>query len=350
MRSLVLRGAIGPVAALMLSVAAPTFSGTASAATTANDVRVGSFNITSVSADSSASGDREKWSVRRRVVVEQILNNRIDVVGLQEANQSSIYSSSLHFGVNQYMDLLGGLKAHGARYAVTNANAYNCVKASSTYNCVYQDRQASQDNRIIYNTDRVSLVRQGAVRFPTQTEGKNERYLAWAVFSVKATGKQFFFTDTHLDPYSAATRQAQWNESIDATNSLKGSLPVVAVGDYNTTKFDDYAATFLPKMRSNGYGDVLNQQYQKPIIAYPRAESTSMAWVNSFNAYRRDLRSYSYYQARYKTGNGVDWIFATNSVRVKRWGVVTRVNADTMQLTGVIGSDHSLVNATVVIS
>jgi endonuclease/exonuclease/phosphatase family metal-dependent hydrolase len=314
-----------------------------------NDVRVGSFNISSVSADASASGDHEKWPTRRRVVAEQIINNRLDVVGLQEANQSSIYSSSMYFGVNQYMDLLGALRVRGAQFAVTNAAAYNCVKSTSTYKCEYQNRQASQDNRIIYNTDRVSLVRQGAVRYPTQTAGKNERYLVWAVFAMKATGKQFLFTDTHLDPYSNDTRRAQWDEAIATTNALKGDLPVVAVGDYNTSKFDDNAAAFLPKMRANGYGDVLNQQYQKPVIAYPRAETTSMGWVNSFNAYRRDMRSYSYYQARYKTGNGVDWIFATNALRVKRWALVTRVDARTLQLTGVIGSDHSLVTATLVV-
>ena len=80
-----------------------------------------------------------------------------------------------------------------------------------------------------------------------------------------------------------------------------GTLPVVSVGDYNTSKFSTYAATYLPKMKAAGYGDVLGQTYATP-LSRPRAAIVDRAWVNSFNGYRRDARVYSYEDAQNKIG------------------------------------------------
>jgi endonuclease/exonuclease/phosphatase family metal-dependent hydrolase len=335
----VLSGVLAPIATPASAATVPTVS----------DVRVGSFNLSSVSFDKQATGDHRPWLERRPVVVSQILGEKIDVLGLQEANQSKIYTTSVNLGINQYMDLKNAVNLAGGHYALTNENAYNCVKPVSTYKCVYQDQGASQDNRILYNTDTVTMLSQGSVKYNTQTAGKNERYFEWAKFKVKATGKQFFFSNTHLDPYSAATRKGQWDEVIANTNRLRGSLPVVAVGDYNTSKFTDYAATYLPKMKSAGYGDVLNQQYAQNVVKTPRAEKLTRGWINSYNAFGRDIRPYSYEDARNKVGNSIDWIFATNSLRVKEWSVVTNVDLTTLRVKGVIPSDHSLVRATLVL-
>jgi endonuclease/exonuclease/phosphatase family metal-dependent hydrolase len=283
------------------------------------------------------------------VVVQQILSQKLDVLGLQEANQSKIYTTSVNLGINQYMDLKAAINLAGGHYALTNENAYNCVKPVSTYNCVYQDQGASQDNRILYNTDTVTMLSQGSLKYNTQTAGKNERYFEWATFEVKATGKRFFFSNTHLDPYSAATRKGQWNEVISNTDRLHGSLPVVAVGDYNTSKFTDYAATYLPKMKSAGYGDVLNQQYAQTTVKTPRAESLVRAWINSYTNFGRDVRPYSYEENKSKVGNVIDWIFATNSLRVKQYSLVSNVNVTTLKVRGVIPSDHNMVRATLVL-
>jgi len=244
------------------------------------------------------------------------------------------------------MDLKNAVNLDGADYALTNEYAYNCVKSTSNTNCVYQDRGASLDNRIMYNTNTTTLVGQGSKLYSAQTDGRTKRYLVWAIFRMEATGKQFLFTNTHLDPYSSATRQAQWDESIRLINDLKGALPVVAVGDYNTSKFTDYAATYLPRMKQNGYGDVLNQAYAQPYVKSPRTESVAHAWISSFNNYRRDVRPYAYEDARGKTGNGIDWIFASNTVRVKQWAVVVNVDPTTLAITGIIPSDHAMVRAT----
>jgi endonuclease/exonuclease/phosphatase family metal-dependent hydrolase len=309
-------------------------------------VRVGSFNITSVSFDHKARGEQKRWKQRRPVIVSQILSRKLDVVGLQEANQSSVYRRSLTYGVNQYMDLAGALNARGARYAVTNRNPYNCLRATSQTRCRYRNRGASQDNRILYNTRTLSLVRQGGVRFRTQTRNKNPRYLAWAVFRSKRTGRQFFFADTHLDPYRTNVRIAQWRETIHNVDRLKHGRQVIVVGDFNTSKFDGYASKYLPAMKRRGYGDVVNQAFRQPVVRARRAMSTRNAWINSYNRWHRDIRPYAYEDAKNKIGNGIDYIFASNGIRVNQWEVVANVNTRTNRLVGVIPSDHNLVRAT----
>jgi len=336
---------VGSTVALMTGLLAAGGGGSATA-TTATDVRVASYNISNLAFDPQATGDHAVWKKRRPVIRRQILKQDLDVVGLQEANQSSNYTSSVTYGVNQYMDLKKAINGQGGHYALTNEYAYNCLKSTSSKNCTYVNRGASQDTRILYNTDTVKMVSQGSYLYETQTAGKNPRYLAWAVFQLKSNGQQFLFTDTHLDPSSIATRKAQWSELITKTNQLKQSMPVIAVGDYNTSKYDDYAATYLPKMKSAGYGDVLNQEYATNPVRKPRAETTTNAWINSFNGFRRNVAVYSYSTRRDKTGNGIDWVFASNDLPVKNWSVLIPMHRSTLKATGVIPSDHNLVVAT----
>ena len=80
-----------------------------------------------------------------------------------------------------------------------------------------------------------------------------------------------------------------------------------------------------------------------------RAESVENGWINSFNGYRRDVSKYAYPTRHDKVGNGVDWIFATNSLRVKKWKVVIDFNPSTLQVTGVIPSDHCMLSAIIVL-
>ena len=321
-------------------------SGTATAAPRTITIKVATFNIGGVFTDGKARGDHRRWKVRLPVVARQILSRRPDVLAVQEANQARVYPKSMTYGPNQFLDLKGALRARGGTYSLTNEHAYNCARSTSSRNCRYRNRGAAQDNRIFYNHRTMRLVRAGGVRFRAQTAGTNDRYLAWAVFAAKKTGERFFVANTHLDPYSVRNRQRQWREVISNVNRLKGSLPVVVLGDFNTSKFDTYAARFLPAMRAAGYGDVVGQTYRSPVVRRPRPQSMKRAWINSFNGYRRDVRGYAYEDARHKVGNGIDWIFASNRARVRSYEVVADVHPRTLRLRGVIPSDHSMVRAT----
>jgi endonuclease/exonuclease/phosphatase family metal-dependent hydrolase len=322
-------------------------AGAAAAASSVNDIKVGSFNVFGVNADRTSHGEQRRWKVRRPVVVSQILGYHLDVVGVQEANQSTIYRKGLvSHASNQYMDLLAGLNRRGGNYRVTNNNAYNCVRTFSHTNCRHRYQGASGDTRIMYDTDTVSLVSQGSYMYKAQS-GVTTRYLSYAVLKWRATGQKFLFTDTHLDPHSISSRVAEWRELIAKVNKLKGSLPVITVGDFNTSKFDSYTKEMLPAMKNNGYGDVLSQRYEVNPPANVRAQQLSKGWVNSFGAFRRNVKKFSYYHSQSKIGNNIDWIFASNNLTVKEWKMCVNVNPRTLMIRGVIPSDHNLVRAVI---
>jgi hypothetical protein len=99
-------------------------------------------------------------------------------------------------------------------------------------------------------------------------------------------------------------------------------------------------------MKNAGYGDILNQEYKTNPAHNPRPQTMTNAWVSSFGNYRRDVSVYSYYKNHAKIGNGIDWIFATNSLPVKSYDVAVNMNQKTLKYKGVIPSDHHLVSAT----
>ena len=338
---------LGATSLQLLIPASASAPAAANATSAARFLRVGSFNISGVNNDSSAHPNR-RWRARRPVVVRQILTRHLDVIGLQEANQSTIYKNRLANGKTQYLDVLNGLNAHGAHYRLTSRAAYNCVRAFSSRNCVARDRNASGDDRIVYNDSKLALVRAGSYEYGSHTGGI-KRYLAWAVLRKRSTGRRFLFTDTHLNPYSHASRIAEWRQMIGKINSLKGSMPVVSVGDFNTSKYSPWASSMLPAMRNAGYGDVLGQHYRVNPPRHVRAHSLARAWVNSFNEYRRSVKKYSYYRNRHKVGNGIDWIFASRSLTVRGFAVVVSMNPHTLRLRGTIPSDHNLIRATIVL-
>ena len=319
------------------------------AAVPATELRVGSFNLSNVTFDTSVGGDHRPWRERRDVVAAQILDERLDVVGVQEANPSTIYQDRLVSGTTQFADLRNALNERGGNYALANSYSYNCLRSTSSSNCTYVDRGSAQSNRIYYDTDTLSLVSQGSLKYAAQTAGKYVRYLEWAVLRTRATGRELLFTNTHLDPYSTANRAAQWKQAVNKAVQLRGTRPVVAVGDYNSTKYSAWAEQMLPYTKTKGFGDVVNQTYRTNPVAAPRAESTVNGWLNSFNRYSRDASTWSYSTKRTRAGNNIDWIFATNSLRVKQWEVVADVDPVTLQVRGVLPSDHNLVRATLVL-
>jgi len=316
-------------------------------AVTGADVQVGSFNIQSVSLDKTV-GNQRPWKTRRAGVVADILGEKLDVVGIQEANPSRFWASHLVSGTNQYQDLKNGLNAAGGHYRLTNAYPYNCVNYVTSYKCVYKSYKASGGVRILYSTDTLSLVSQGSTKFTVQGSGADPRFLAWAVLRVKATGHDFLFVNTHLRTGDSAVLRAQWTQLITRVNQLKGTgtRPVVVVGDFNTHRNSPLAKEMLPAMQAAGYGDVRNQVYAQNPIRSPRAQSSVNGWVNTSNRLDRNLRNWSYPDARTKAGYNIDWVFATNSVPVKQWKNVVDYYPTTLQVKGVFPSDHDMVRAT----
>jgi endonuclease/exonuclease/phosphatase family metal-dependent hydrolase len=310
------------------------------------DVRVGSFNVMTVSGDRT-EGERLPWAKRRATVIKQILGEKVDVLGVQEVNQSLVFKDRLVDGETQIEDLKNGLNAAGGHFAVTNETPYNCLNPTTTYKCVPKYRGASGGDRIYYNTTTLDLVSQGSYKYQHQNQVVPVNYwLVYAVFQVKKTGARFLFTNTHLDPPSPEVRLAQWRELMAKVDELKKGLPVVSVGDFNTQKMDPIIAPMLTAMKAHGYGDVLNQSYKVNPVEKPRAQHTINGWINTANHLDRDISKHGYPYNRAKTGNMIDWIFATNSLPVKEFKVVVDYDPATLMLRGVFPSDHNMIRAT----
>jgi endonuclease/exonuclease/phosphatase family metal-dependent hydrolase len=310
------------------------------------DVRVGTYNVRSVSLDRTA-GEERPWKQRRPGVIANIIGENLDVLGVQEVNPSKAFKSRLVTGKNQYQDLRAGLNAAGGSFALTNPYAFNCKKPSTQYRCKKRDRGASHAERILYNTRTLTLVSQGKLKYKGQSGSTSPNYLAWAVLRTIAGGQEFLFTTTHLAPKDEGARAAQWAEMISYIDSIKGSRPVIVTGDFNTHKHKDLAHRFLPAMQASGYSDTLGQRPGEYTLSAPRAQSRVNAWMNTANHMDRNVRNWGFWHKPEKPGNNIDWIFASNSLPVVEYKVVANYDPATMMINGVIPSDHNMVRATI---
>lgn len=354
--------AIATLAAVASTVGvAATMSATPANASSSYYLRAGSFNVRSVQFDTHLAPGESLWKYRRGVVLDDILGENLDVVGVQEASQNPKYASHYVDGggsvdgttiQTQYFDIRNGLNARtdGNPWAVTNPYLYNCVRLDNNYKCQDKYRGASRDTKILYRKDRLTLGSSGSVLFNRQSGGANDgRYFVWAKFTINSTGKQFFFATTHLMNGAAADRKAEWQQAIHEINIRKGNLPVVMTGDFQSSKFHAPSDSMMTAMRNNGYGDVVGQRYGTVHLEHKRAKVLSNAWINSMHGFGRDISKYSYENNHYWAGNNIDWIFASNALAVKRWKVVLDYDRTTLQVRGTMASDHSLVTSTIVI-
>ncbi len=312
------------------------------------DLRVATFNVRNVSLD--GSGNLGTWAERRGTVIGQILGQAVDVIGVQEVNPSKKFAPRLVDGHNQFLDLRNGLNKAGGAYALTNRYAYNCKKPSTSWKCRSKNRKASHSDRILYNTRTLSLVRHGKLKYDAQVRSHSPSHLGWAVLRSRTNGTEFLFTTTHLEPKVKKVAKAQWREMIRKIGKLRKDRAVVAVGDFNATKYSPVAEKMLPRMRRHGYDDVLGQRYRQNPVQRPRARVTVNGWINSLNRGSRDVRTFAYEEDRSRTGNHIDWIFASRRLPVLEHAVVVDYDPATLQVNGVVPSDHNLMRATLSLS
>ena len=291
------------------------------AATTPDQLplRVASFNVLCA----NCSKGKASWATRRGAVVATIKDQDPDVIGVQEASQGRIAG-----GGSQYMDLVNRL---GKPYQITDTR-----------------KGASLAVRIIYNSDRVELLEKGSAFLP---KGKSRRAATWAIFRQKATGERFFFLSTHFEPKNDKkgsrtnynTRRRQANAVVDIIRrNNPDDLPVIAVGDFNSTKWEKPSNGPYDIMEGAGYLDPLGNGYRTrgtaPGAFVEKRVNTSYA---SYNMYTRKARNFP----GQLTGSNPDYIFVT-PMRVSEYETVVNVDSSGRWV-GTIPSDHNMIRATV---
>ncbi len=284
-------------------------------------LKVASFNIKC----NSCKGKGEKsWAQRKAAVVQTILGQAPDVLGLQEASQGRLPGRR----VAQYQDLVNSL---GAPYAVTLNHDVG--------------GGAGVDDRIVYNTKTVKLLKTGVVTLP---KGKKTRYMAWATFIHLGTGKKFLFADTHLEPGKGAksVRNRETSTIISALEKLSArqTLPTILVGDFNMFKWMT-GGGYKPydMLVSAGYLDPLGNTYRSHAAASTAfVEKRINTNYSTFNDFDRKAPRFAY-----ENGTQLDFIFVTK-MRVTEWETVVDVDSQG-RFVGTIPSDHNMVRATVLL-
>lgn len=346
------------VAALAAALIVPALSAVpagaqtspAAAPATASSLNVATFNVRCANCSKKpANGGEERWEVRRDVIVQQILSQDVDVIGLQEASPGLLDSPR----IAQFEDLLSRL---GSDYAVTDASRYNCTRTDTTFTRCggFKDRGASQDSRIMYRTDRLRLDASGSLRLDGRSIGNGSaRYLAWARFQDKVTGKKFIFATAHFEPGQSKSkvkaRVSQAKKAIKRLNSVNDyKLPIIWGSDLASTKLTHAGNKSYNAFISAGYTDPLGNYYKaKTVNSKTYAEkrvNEEYFTLNNFAAGPKD-----YVSRGYKLGAHLDYILIKSSTRVRviEWAQVLNLSGG--NYSGVIPSDHNMVRATVVL-
>ncbi|GAA3564628.1 hypothetical protein GCM10022197_20370 [Microlunatus spumicola] len=317
---------------------------------TSRQLRLGTFNIKCFNCKADAPNERSWWD-RRADVVRDVKSQRLDVLGIQEASQAWLPAKEGGKGqdLSQFEDLRNRL---GGDWRLANANRNNCVKAKTPTKCVYKDQGASKGTKILYDRGQVTLVKQGSKLLPSP---EDDRYMAWAIFTQRSTGKKFFFATAHLEPDS------NWNLHVSEAKALAkevakrntSHLPTFITGDMNAHK-----NTLNPSgVKDNPVWDVFVDQYGYVEPLGNRSGSTTTTPgatvekrintpLSSFNDFK-PLPSPNYYGRR-PNGTYIDYIFTSKKVRVLEWENVAHLTASHAYV-GKQASDHNLQRATVVL-
>ncbi|MFT3969525.1 MAG: endonuclease/exonuclease/phosphatase family protein [Micropruina sp.] len=299
-------------------------------------LRVGSYNI--------QCANCRDWAPRRQAVAATIVNAGLDVVGLQEASHALLKGTKR----TQFEDLARLLAPSG--YRLTNLTRFNCRNAERPKKCRPVQRGASGAVRIAYRSSTVRLISQGSRQLADLPGIGRDRYVAWAVFEHRINGKRFLFTSTHLEPRNDTAgsrtfytiRNAQARKVVRTIAAHRGRLPAIAVGDYNSTKWDVPTNAPYDIMRAAGFVDPLGNRYRSSAASGATVEKRINTQYSSYNNLQRDGR-----RASGVNGSNPDYIFVT-PMRVPEYETVVELTGNGT-LRGPLPSDHNLIRATVLL-
>jgi endonuclease/exonuclease/phosphatase family metal-dependent hydrolase len=296
----------------------------------AQALRVATFNIRS---GVKSSGAGKPWSVRRKLVAQTIKTQRLAVVGLQEAEKQRVAS-----GVSQYRDVLNLV---GSSWRVT-----------STTN--------TAGTRIIYNAKTLTLVSQGSAKL--SGDDKPKRYVVWAIFTQQATGREFFFANTHLvrgpaGPVKSsgtcsktastkyyAMRKKQAGQVVATIRAHSAHLPVVLTGDMNSHKFHCPNNGPYRVYRAAGLVDPIGNPDRSKVPVGATTEVRIHTQYDSSNLFKSAPKAHGWIN-----GSNVDYIWVSPSVTTLAYETVVKINDATGRFIGPTPSDHNMIRATILI-
>ncbi|MGI3780297.1 MAG: hypothetical protein ACRYG2_05920, partial [Janthinobacterium lividum] len=190
---------------------------------------------------------------------------------------------------------------------------------------------------------RVELVAQGSLLLPVP-KGKGDNYMTWAELRQVSTGRRFMFSNLHVvgndEDYQIKREQAEGALAELKAHNPDG-LPMIAVGDWNSSRFEKPSNLPYDVYVKAGFVDPLGGRYKTHKPKGATVEHRINTWLNSSNS------SWARKPPGHKSwvnGSYIDYILTTK-MRVSEWETVAKLKKG--KLVGTIPSDHDMVRATV---
>jgi endonuclease/exonuclease/phosphatase family metal-dependent hydrolase len=173
-------------------------------------LNVMTFNIR----DASEKDGENSWTYRYVVVTKVIVDNDMDIIGTQEVNVSQHYYLTTTSKLKNYRSV-GEPGENGGGYDL-----------------------------LFFKKDRFILLDEGTFwlsETPDVAGSKSwgsgyVRMATWAKLKDKATGKELFAINTHIDHTSASAQVGQVATLLQKIEELHGDLPVILTGDFNMSR------------------------------------------------------------------------------------------------------------------
>ena len=123
-------------------------------------------------------------------------------------------------------------------------------------------------------------------------------YLSWGKFEDRATGKQFYFFNTHMDHVGTVARRESTRLILQRIGQLAKSQPTILTGDFNVDQTDEI------------YGIFSRSGILRDCYAHARQR---MAPTGTWNDFMQDSRS----NAR------IDHVFVSSDFDIQHYAIFT---------------------------
>lgn len=191
-----------------------------------HSLRVMTFNIRF---DNPGDGENA-WPKRKEFAASTIRLHQADIVGVQEA---------LEHQIGDLTKLLPGLSWVGTGRNADGGGEYSAILFS-------------QDRLEVLESDTFWLSETPNVPGSQSWDAALPRIATWGHFRDLNTEKEFIVLNTHFDHVGREARVESAKQILNAINEIADGLPIVVMGDLNTTENDDPYSVLAESTLSDG--------------------------------------------------------------------------------------------------
>jgi len=239
----------------------------------AQQLNIATFNLRYKNGGDARKGNG--WEQRMPVIADLIRFHDFDIFGTQEGLQE------------QLLDLTDKL------------TEYNYIGVGRN-----NGREAGEHAAIFYKKDMFKLISSGNFWLSEKPEKPNRgwdaalpRICSWGQFEHIASGKKFFFFNTHFDHVGVVARRESAKLILSKIRELAGDHSAILTGDFNVDQTNEIYNILT--------GSVLQDAYETANFKY--------ALNGTFNHF--DINT--------QTSSRIDHILHSPCIVVKRYGVLT---------------------------